>query len=80
MSLIEQTRKSLIEKLNSINNIELLQALNELISSESTSSEILKLNQTQKELIELSDQDIKNGNTIDQEVMMDRNLKWLKEK
>ncbi|MBP8792336.1 MAG: hypothetical protein KBE41_04940 [Lutibacter sp.] len=40
-------------------------------------SEIVQLNDEQKTMLELSEQDIKTGKLISQEAMNKRNLEWL---
>ncbi len=77
MATIENLRNGLIEKILSIKNRDFLEALDTLISSSTTESNILELTDEQKAMLEMSEKDIKNGNLISQEAMDKRNLEWL---
>lgn len=79
MATIENLRNGLIDKILSIKNRDVLEALDTLISSNTSKSNILELTDEQKALLEMSEQDIKNGNLISQEAMDKRNLEWLNE-
>lgn len=76
MSQADKLRNSLIEKILSINNIDFLEALEKLITSTSNENDV-ELTAEQKELLEMSENDIKNGNLISQDEMIKRNLEWL---
>ncbi len=78
MTAVEKLRNGLIEKILSIQNQDFLEALDNLISSISTETELDKLTKVQKLILEMSEQDIKNGNLISQDAMDKRNLEWLK--
>jgi hypothetical protein len=54
-----------------------LEALDKLISSSTSDSEIVELTNEQKIMLEMSEQNIKNGELISQEAMDKRNLEWL---
>jgi len=77
MSQADKLRNSLIEKILSINNIDFLEALEKLITSSSNENDVVELAAEQKELLEMSENDIKNGNLISQDEMNKRNLEWL---
>ncbi len=77
MATVEKIRNGLIDKILSIRNKDFLQALDKLISSSSAESDIVKLTNEQKAMLEMSENDIKNGNLISQEEMNKRNLEWL---
>lgn len=77
MATIENLRNGLIDKILSIKNRDFLEALDTLISSSTTESNILELTDQQKAMLEMSEKDIKNGNLISQEAMDKRNLEWL---
>ncbi|MCB0538364.1 MAG: hypothetical protein KDE33_12655 [Bacteroidetes bacterium] len=79
MATVDSIRNGLIEKILSIKNKDFLLALDKLISSSSSESEIIELNDEQKTMLEMSEQDIKNGKLISQEAMDKRNLEWLNE-
>lgn len=77
MLTVESVRNELIDKILSINNKDFLVALDRLISSTSSESELVELTNEQKLMLEMSEQDIKKGNVISQEAMNKRNLEWL---
>ncbi|MCH7399753.1 hypothetical protein MM236_17295 [Belliella sp. DSM 107340] len=79
MTSLEKIRSGLIDKILSINNREFLEALDKLIASSSSQSDIVELTKEQKEILEMSEQDIQNGKLISQELMDKRNLEWLNE-
>lgn len=79
MGTVDKVRNGLIDKILSIKNRDFLEALDKLISSSSSESDIVELNKEQKEMLEMSEQDIKNGKLISQEAMDKRNLEWLNE-
>jgi len=67
----------LIEKILNIRNKDFLLALDTLISTSDTETNIVKLTAEQKEMLEMSETDIENGRLISQEAMDKRNLEWL---
>ena len=77
MATIDNIRNGLIDKILSIKNKDFLVALDTLISSRFSESEIIELTKEQKIMLEMSEQDIKKGNLISQEAMDKRNLEWL---
>ncbi|RXJ44648.1 hypothetical protein [Gelidibacter gilvus] len=77
MATVDKIRSGLIDKILSIRNKDFLLALDNLISSSSADNEIVELTAEQKEMLEMSDADIKNGRLISQEAMDKRNLEWL---
>lgn len=77
MATIDKIRSGLIDKILSIRNKDFLLALDSLISSSSADNEIVELTDEQKEMLEMSEADIKNGRLISQEAMDKRNLEWL---
>ncbi|MFD2037718.1 hypothetical protein ACFSKL_23185 [Belliella marina] len=79
MASIEKIRSGLIDKILSINNREFLEALDKLIASSSSQPGIVELTKEQRAILELSEQDIKSGKLISQEIMDKRNLEWLNE-
>lgn len=79
MATVDKLRNGLIDKILSIKNKDFLEALDKLISSSSSESEIVELTKEQKIMLEMSEQDIKSGNLISQEAMDKRNLEWLNE-
>lgn len=77
MTTIDKIRSGLIDKILSIRNKDFLLALDSLISSSSADNEIVELTDEQKEMLEMSEADIKNGRLISQEAMDKRNLESL---
>lgn len=77
MATIDNIRNGLIDKILSIKDKDFLEVLDKLISSNASESEIVELTTDQKIMLEMSEQDIKNGKLISQEAMDKRNLEWL---
>ncbi|CAN5298042.1 hypothetical protein BH23BAC2_BH23BAC2_25550 [soil metagenome] len=77
MATVDKIRSGLIDKILTIRNKDFLMALDNLISSSSADTEIVELTAEQKEMLEMSETDIKNGRLISQEAMDKRNLEWL---
>lgn len=80
MATIEKIKSGLIDKIISIQNRDFLEALDVLISSNTYQNQIGKLTGDQKAILEMSEQDIKDGKFISQEAMEKRNLEWLNAK
>jgi archaellum component FlaF (FlaF/FlaG flagellin family) len=79
MATVDNIRNGLIDKILSIKNKDFLIALDNLIASSSSESEIVELTKEQKIMLEMSEHDITNGKLISQETMDKRNLEWLNE-
>ncbi|MBC8753521.1 hypothetical protein H2O64_02485 [Kordia sp. YSTF-M3] len=79
MATIDKIRNELIDKILSIKNKGFLEALDTLVSSSAAESKIVELTNEQKIMLEMSEEDIKNGKLISQEAMDKRNLQWLNE-
>ena len=79
MATVDQIRNGLIDKILTISNKDFLVALDKLVTSNASESQLIALTNDQKAMLELSEQDIKNGNLISQEAMEKRNLAWLSE-
>ncbi len=79
MATIESIRRGLIDKILTIGNKDLLMTLDKLISANKGEANIDldELSKEQKEMLEMSETDIKNGELISQEAMNRRNLEWL---
>lgn len=77
MATVDNIRNGLIEKILSIKNRAFLEALDKLISSSTSDTDIVELTNEQKIMLEMSEEDIKNGKLISQEAMDKRNLEWL---
>ncbi len=77
MATVDKIRNELIDKIMSIKNRDFLEALDKLISSSSSESDVVELTKEQKVMLKMSERDIKSGNLISQEAMDKRNLEWL---
>ena len=77
MSTVDNIRNGLIDKILSIKDKDFLEALDKIITSTTSESDIVTLTNEQKTLLEMSEQDVKNGELISQEAMDKRNLEWL---
>ncbi|MEO5790409.1 MAG: hypothetical protein ACOH2D_02155 [Gelidibacter sp.] len=77
MEAIDKIRNQLIDKILSVKNKDLLKAIDKLITSSTSESEIVALTDEQKTMLEMSEEDIKNGKLISQEAMEKRNTEWL---
>ena len=77
METIDSIKNGLIDKIHSIKNKDLLDALDQLISSSTFDSDKVELSNEQKTMLEMSEQDIKEGNLISRDAMNKRNLEWL---
>mgnify|MGYP000616221690 FL=1 len=77
MATVDKIRNGLIDKILSIRNKDFLVALDKLISSSESESDIIELTDEQKLMLEMSEKDIQNGKLISQEAMNKRNLEWL---
>lgn len=78
MAAVDKLRSGLIEKILTINNLDLLKALDTLISHGSEDPEPMALTAEQKTMLEMSMEDISAGRLISQEAMMKRNMEWLR--
>jgi len=77
MATVDKIRNGLINKILSIRNKDFLVALDKLITSSESESEIVELTNEQKLMLEMSEKDIQKGNLISQEAMYKRNIEWL---
>jgi len=77
MKAVEELRNGLIEKIMAIQNKDYLEVLDRLISINISNSDLIELNEAQKELLEMSEKDISEGRLISHEEMIKRNSEWL---
>ncbi|HSQ47391.1 MAG TPA: hypothetical protein VLM44_10805 [Lutibacter sp.] len=77
MATVDKIRSGLIDKILTIRNKDFLVALDHLISSSAADTNVVELTAEQKEMLEMSEADIKNGRLISQEAMDKRNIEWL---
>lgn len=80
MATVDKIRNELIDKILSIQNKDFLEALDKLVSSTVSKDQPVNLSEEQKMMLEMSEEDIKNGRLVSQEEMVKRNLEWLNEK
>ncbi len=75
MSKIDQIRNSIIDKLLTINNSELLSAFNKIL--EASPGKPIPLDKSQKEMLKMSEEDILSGRLISQSEIDKEDAKWL---
>jgi hypothetical protein len=80
MATVEKIRNGLIDKILAIKNKDFLEALDKLVSSSASALETAELTDEQKIMLEMSEEDIRNGKLISQEAMDKRNIEWLNER
>ena len=79
MNTSDILRNSIIDKLMTISNKDYLSALFKLVNSSAVDEDVIKLTDEQILMLQLSDNDIKNGKLIPQNQLDKSDLKWLKE-
>jgi hypothetical protein len=79
MSNVDSIRNGLIDKILAIRNKDFLEALDKLVSTSKSAEDIIELSDSQKALLQMSEDDLSAGRTISQDEMMKTNLKWLDE-
>ena len=79
MKQVDILRDSIIDKLLTISNKDYLAALYQLINKSSVENDTVELTEEQLVMLQLSEQDILNGNLISQTELDKSDLKWLKE-
>ncbi|AZQ42825.1 hypothetical protein [Nonlabens ponticola] len=77
MATVDNIRNSLIKKLLAVSDREFLKALDQLVATTTKETEVIQLTDEQHKLLMLSEDDIREGNTISQEAMNKRNREWL---
>ena len=79
MNRVDILRDSIIDKLLSISNKDYLAALFQLINRSTIETELVDLTEEQIIMLQMSENDIQNGNLISQLELDKSDLKWLKE-
>ena len=79
MATVDKIRSQLIDKILAIKNKDFLEALDNLVASSCSTSDVVELSTEQKQMLEMSEKDIENGRLISQDAMNKRNLEWLNE-
>lgn len=77
MKAINSLKTSLIDKILTIQDIELLEALQTIVDS--TSDDKVEFSETQKKMLQMSEEDIKYGRVVSQDDLDKEDLKWLSE-
>lgn len=75
----DKTSTRLIDKILAKKSKNILKALDKLILTSSDESEILELTHEQKEMLQMSKEDVEEGRLISQEAMDKRNLERFNE-
>ena len=78
MSTTDMLRNNIIDKLLTISNEDYLSALYQLVNSSSVDHDTIQLTEEQVLMLQLSDNDIKNGKVISQNQLDKDDLQWLK--
>ena len=79
MASVDNIRNSIIDKLLTITNKEYLAALYQMVQNSAVESDKVKLTDEQILMLQMSDDDIKNGRLIEQKQLDKEDLKWLRE-
>ena len=79
MAQVDVIRNGIIDKLLAISDKEYLIALLRLVDNSAVQGEKIKLTMEQKLMLELSENDIRNGRIISQDDLDKNDLQWLKE-
>lgn len=77
MATVGNIRNTLINKILSINDKEVLVALDKLVSLGSADT-VVELSEEQRILLEMSEDDIKNGRMVAEEELFYRKREWLR--
>jgi len=75
----DRLRNSIIQKILSISDRTYLETLYQLIENSSGSPNLVKLNEQQIAILNISEKDIKNGNLITQNDLDKHDMLWLKD-
>jgi len=78
MSTTDILRNNIIDKLLTISNKDYLSALYQLVKTSAVDKDIVELSEEQILMLQLSDEDIKNGKLISQTQLDKDDLQWLK--
>jgi hypothetical protein len=78
MSAADNIRNSIIDKLLTISNKDYLSALYQLVSTSSVNEDIIQLSESQILMLNMSDEDIKNGRIVPHDELDKIDLEWLK--
>ncbi len=79
MKPLDTIRTSLIDKILTIQNMDFLKALDNLVTTSSQTEEV-KLTEEQKMMLQMSEEDISENRTISQDDLDQEDIEWLKKK
>ena len=79
MTSADSLRNEIIGKLLTISDKSYLSAINKIVETSSDRNSLVKTTEEQKLMLELSNDDIKNGRTVNQIELNKADLIWLKE-
>jgi hypothetical protein len=74
---VNELRYSLLDKLMSVRDINVLQKINELIGNVDLNSPVFKVTDGQKQMLMKSEEDILNGNIISDDELNAEEDQWL---
>ena len=77
MKPTEKIREDIIEKIRSVDSNEVLRAIDEMLSSDFFEAKHRGLTSSQRKMLEMSEEDIKQDRLISHDAVMKRNLEWL---
>jgi len=77
MTITDNIRNSIIDKLLTISNQEYLTALYQLVDKSTVCEDIVKLSEAQILMLNMSDDDIKQNKLISQDDLDKKDLEWL---
>ena len=78
MENLETLRASLVQKIFSTDNLNLLEAINQIFSSTEVEEKEYKLSENQKKLLMLAEDDIKYGILVSDEELRKMDEEWMK--
>ena len=78
MENLETLRASLVQKIFSTDNLNLLEAINQIFSSTEVEEKEYKLYENQKKLLMLAEDDIKYGRLVSDEELRKMDEEWMK--
>lgn len=78
MSVADNIRNNIIDKLLTISNKEYLSALYQLVSTSAVKDDVVKLSETQILMLNMSDEDINKDRIVSYDQLDKTDLEWLK--
>ncbi len=79
MTSADALRNEIIGKLLTISDKSYLSAINRIVETRSDRNDVVKLTEEQQLMLDMSNDDIKNGRTVNQVELNKADLLWLKE-